>query len=168
MSEKPTKFADLTAKELYRSATEDFAVPVEETDKNKKKVLLAALVEAGVEWGDYVEQHPDVAPEEKPKYEPTLANTVQGAEPVDPQEKWADPRQNVRKESIRVNRGLDSTGEPYLIKMERDNLVFETRGYRFTRENPYALVDPKDAEYILRVEDGFRQAFPSELEEFYG
>ena len=41
----PTSFDDLKPTELYRSAIEDFALPVEEEDKNKKKVLLAAFVE---------------------------------------------------------------------------------------------------------------------------
>lgn len=154
MSDKPTKFEDLDAAELYRSALEDFAVPVEEEDKGKKKVLLAAFVEAGVNWEDYVAQHPEVLPE------PEVASPLQveSSVPLDPRPERA---------KVRVNHGVQTTGDPYLIKMERDNILYETRGYRFTRENPYALVDPKDAEYILRVEDGFRQAWPSELEEFY-
>lgn len=165
MSELPTKFEDLDAKELYRSAVADFALPVEEGDG--KKVLLAAFVEGGVLWDDYVSQHPEVSPEPLPAANLTIGNEVS----VEPQEKWADDDRNKEAAvpSIRVaSPPVINPNEQWLIKMERKNPLFEVRGHRFTQENPYALVSPKDAQYILSKEDGFRQAFPDELEEFYG
>lgn len=166
MSELPTKFEDLDAEELYRSALEDFALPVEEDEKDKKKVLLAAFVEGGVLWDDYVSQHPEVSPEPLP-----AANlTVGGEVPVEPAEKWSkDERYQEAAPVIRTaSPPVINPNEQWLIKMERKNPLFEVRGHRFTQENPYALVSPKDAQYILSKEDGFRQAFPDELEEFYG
>lgn len=183
MSETPTSFEDLKPTELYRSALEDFALPVEEEDKNKKKVLLAAFVEGGVTWDDYVAQHPEVKPEPvAPVYEPALANTVaSSSQPLEPENKWdtSDPRYQglpagaaVAPDTappIAVAQPLvQNYDQPYLIKMTRDNPLFVVKGYRFTKEHPYAIVAAKDADYILTKEDGFRQATPSELREFYG
>lgn len=182
MSEKPTKFEDLKPTELYRSAIEDFALPVEEEDKNKKKVLLAAFVEGGVGWADYVEQHPEVAPDEEEVREAELKgalgrgevitsnapahNTVDST-PVEPEDKW-DVEEGVEPEIVVAQPILPSPNQQYLIKMVRDNPLFEIRGHRFTKEHPYALVSSVDADYILTKEDGFRQATPGELTEFYG
>ncbi len=54
-----------------------------------------------------------------------------------------------------------------LIKMTRANPTFEDRGYRFTRENPYALVTEDDAEWFIETYEGFKIASPKELREFY-
>lgn len=159
MSKKPTKFKDLKVGELYRSASDDFALPVEETDS--KDVLLAAFAEGGVEWGDYVTQHPEVAPDED-EYVPAPANVVGAVE-----EK--QPVVAVEAPVVRVDEGFQAKpNDQFLLKMTRKNALFETCGYRFTQEHPYALVDPGTAQYILEREDGFRQAFPNEVQEFYG
>lgn len=182
MSETPKGFDDLKPAELYRSALEDFALPVEEADKGKKKVLLAAFVEGGVEWADYVAQHPEIAPAVEEVKAPRAGevvtsdapshNSVETAPgPVEPENKWADDERAINvqqqprivvQEPIAVN-----TPDQYLIKMVRDNPLFEIRGHKFTTQHPYALVGAADADYILK-EDGFRQATPAELREFYG
>lgn len=141
---KPTGFAELKIDELIRSAVEDFAVEAAPSDSRKK--VLAALEEAGVTWSDYVAQHPEVAPEEAVvEAKPDPNTVIRTAEPI-----------------------ATAPAEKYLVKMTRDNVLYETRGYRFTSAHPYALVEGEDLEYILAKEDGFRQAFPSELQEFYG
>ena len=157
---KPTGFSDLKPTELYRSAIEDFALPVDAEDKNKKSVLLAAFLEGGVEWKDYVAQHPEVAPDPEPEVE--VAQNVITSDDIK-----AKP---VEEEVvIRVKEDIPlSTNEKYLIKMTRDNLQFNVKGVKFTQEHPYALVSPDVADYLLTKEDGFRQATPSELREFYG
>lgn len=160
MSEKkkPTGFKDLGVEELRRSAVEDFAVAVSDTDN--KKIVLAAIEDSGIQWKDYVAQHPEVAPEPP-------ANVVKsgGSSPeslsVDAAEAPVDG------DVIVAQPPVAKPTDKFLIKMVRDNPLFETRGYRFTSEHPYNLVAPDDAEYILSREEGFRQAFPSELEEFY-
>lgn len=151
---KPTKFEDLGVAELRRSAVEDFAVEVS-PDDNKKSVL-AALAEAGVNWTDYVQQHPEVKPDEpvvKPadsfiESEPAVATA-----PVAP---------------VTAAPVVADGTQPWLIKMVRDNVRFDVRGYTFTQQHPYALVKPEDVPFILEREDGFRQAYPTELQEFYG
>lgn len=177
---KPTKFEDLDAPELYRSAIEDFAVPVEEADKGKKKVLLAALLESGIEWKDYVAQHPEFA--EEPKVETVVAETpnVLDREPEPQRAGAVITSGDVSKDS---SAALSVEAEPvihvaqpprpqvsdkYLIKMVRDNELFEVPGVRFTKSHPYALVGESLANHLLEKEEGFRMATPSELREFYG
>jgi hypothetical protein len=156
----PTGFADLDAKELYRSLIEDFAVEVEEADKGKKKALLATFVEANLTWADYVAQHPEVAPVEPVREpEPVRAGTAITSDSLNPVE---EPRvEIVTQRELPVN-----TVQKHLIKMTRKNPLFQIYGQTFTEKNPYALVDPATANKILR-EDGFELARPDEVEEFY-
>jgi hypothetical protein len=156
-------FEDLDRAELYRSAIEDFAVDVPE-NANKKE-LIAAFVETGITWKDYVAQHPEVAPKEEEKFVDRETEPVRpGAVVTSAAVKGEVPEK--KEEIIVAQPAVQATGK-YLIKMTRDNTIYETRGYRFTKEHPYALVEPEDASYILEVEDGFRQALPSELADFY-
>ena len=173
----PTGFKDLKPTELYRSCIEDFAVPVDEEDKNKKTVLLAALHEAGVEWADYVAQHPEVAPEPEPVHEFASGGVITSNAPAhnsvhDEQETGyvtVAPEQPLAQPVVVVKEEIPLESEQqYIINMERDNPLFEVRGHRFTEYHPNALVSAADADYILTKEDGFRQATPSELREFYG
>lgn len=56
----------------------------------------------------------------------------------------------------------------HLIKMERQNSLYQTNGITFTRENPFAVVGDTIARRILERETGFRLANPGEAEKFYG
>lgn len=157
-------FKDLGVEELRRSAVEDFAVDIPE-DANAKEII-AAFTETGIGWKDYVAQHPEVDEQDKEKAEPNREQEKSRGNVItsgDVTGKVATEAPVIRVAEPVVN----STADKYLIKMTRDNVLYEVRGYRFTQEHPYALVDSADAEYILGKEDGFRQAFPSELEEFY-
>lgn len=155
MSEElPTGFGDLDRDELYRTAVADFAVDVDK--EANADVIRAALLESGVEWAQYVEMHPEVAPE-PPVKETKAAKKAAAAKVVAPKP---------AKEEVVVQQPLPAS-QPWLIKMVRENLLYETRGHRFTQEHPYALVDAEDAQFILDKEDGFRQAYPEELQEYY-
>ena len=57
--------------------------------------------------------------------------------------------------------------EQVLLKMERENGLFEVLHYRFTRENPFQLVDSDDADYIRQNWEGFRTAYASEVADYY-
>lgn len=58
------------------------------------------------------------------------------------------------------------TGGKVLMKMERDNASFITdNGVKFTRENPYQLVEAPEVEVLLR--QNFRKAYPEEVKDFY-
>jgi hypothetical protein len=54
-----------------------------------------------------------------------------------------------------------------LIKMERRNPTFQAYGVTFTREHPYAIVDPLTAQNIIDNYEGFRLASPAEAKAFY-
>lgn len=163
---KPTSFNNLGVAELRRSAAEDFAVPLE--DGANKAMVLAALEESGVTWADYVAQHPEVAPDE-----PEVS-------PSGKQEHLTVPETTGNSDGPHLRFTADEPGkivvaeEPtykaqdkYLIKMVRENLVYESAGLRFTQEHPYALANADQADHILGKEDGFRQATPAELREYY-
>jgi len=54
-----------------------------------------------------------------------------------------------------------------LLKMTRNNPIYEVRGYRFTRQMPYVFVDNDDVDFLIEVEGGFTVAKPSEVEKFF-
>jgi hypothetical protein len=56
---------------------------------------------------------------------------------------------------------------PVLLKMTRTNRTYEVRGYRFTKEHPYALVDEDDADFLIETVGGFAMATPKEAREYY-
>lgn len=161
----PTKFKDLGVKELRRTAVEDFAVPVESNDN--ADTVIAALTEAGVDWDQYVEMHPEVKPEPA-AVEQTVVQTVERQpEPNRGNVITSESMKPVTAEPVVQEPVVASGNQPWLIKMTRENVRYDTRGYTFTQDHPYALVQPEDVEYLLEKEDGFRQAYPSELSDFY-
>jgi hypothetical protein len=168
---KPTKFEDLDKEELIRSALEDFAVDLQDDEKKSKRALLAAFVENSIFWDDYVSQHPEVAPEEKPVAVTSNAPS-HGVVGEDTEEGFLTPVVEEKEEEVVIHTSAPSPtlshNDKYLLKMVRDNPLFQTRGYTFTEEHPYALVNAVDAQWILENEEGFRQAFPQELADFYG
>lgn len=54
-----------------------------------------------------------------------------------------------------------------LVKMERENPLFVIIGKTFTREHPFVLMSPGEAQHIFDHTEGFRPATPKELAEFY-
>lgn len=150
--ENPTSFNDLDTETLRKTALEDFAVDIKADDN--KKTILAALVEDGVTFDQYAKLKG--------------LNTVKSNAPTPP--KVGPVVSEVPEQEVEIVTAQPITDGPqqkWLLKMERDNVRYDVRGHKFTAEHPYALVSPQDAEYILNHEKGFRQAFPSELEEFY-
>jgi hypothetical protein len=74
----------------------------------------------------------------------------------------------VPREPVTAANPVYDAQQTYLIKMNRPNVSYQTRGHTFTQEHPYAIVSADDADYILSKEDGFSIASPSELKEYYG
>lgn len=152
-------FVKLDQSELFRTATVDFAVDVNESDT--KKVIVAALVESGVEFEQYLKANPaereKFAPAE-PKVSTAITTQAIANLPAD------EPVEIITKEE---HPKLTNT-EKYLIKMVRENPLFEIKGHTFTTKHPYVLMDSEDAQYVLSKETGFRQAFPQELTDYYG
>jgi len=85
-----------------------------------------------------------------------MYNTISLAEKVELEPEVSAPKSAVKP-------GVDSM----LVRMDRKNGTYETRGVTFTRDHPYALVDLDTAQDIFDNEEGFRPATPRELQEFY-
>jgi hypothetical protein len=130
-------FAALTREELLAIA-EEFAVEV--NPHEDKAVIISTLDEYGVTYEFYKSMHPDPSDEEV--LEPAVVTTTQTA-------------------------AKTPAGEKVLLKMNRKNATFEIRGAKFTRENPFALVNESDVDYILDVVGGFEIARLSEVQKYY-
>jgi hypothetical protein len=180
MAKTPTKFGDLSKDELIRSAVEDFAIELSDDEKKGKNTVLAAFAESNILWEDYVSQHPEVAPEpavvtsNAPSHSSVEESTQTGfITPVveDRDDNGQVPYEAKPNMTVQTAQPLipaNAGDQPFLLKMTRENAVYQTRGYEFTEEHPYALVSAADAQWILENEKGFRQAFPQELADFYG
>jgi hypothetical protein len=120
-----------------KEVAESFAVDHSES-KNKAE-LLALLTEEGVTF----EMYKEFAPTE---------DTEEVEEPVI--EKKVSAKKKQEKETV-------------LIKMDRNNTLYETCGVEFTAEHPFAVVDIDTAQFIFNNEQGFRMATPYEIQEFY-
>ncbi len=159
----PTKFEDLGVAELRRSAVEDFAAPAGPTDN--KQMVLAALLDAGVTWADYVAQHPEVVPVPEA---PVVVESV--TERIPEPSRGGAITTGAMEAPVNIITARAPAYDPQdklLIKMERENERFDVAGLTFTKQRPYCLASPEKAEYIMNTETGFRQAYPSELQEFY-
>ena len=66
-------------------------------------------------------------------------------------------------------RGADEVSEKIVLRHTRNNLIFETHGYKFTRSNPYVAMPSNVAQQILDAYPGrrFEVASPREVKEFY-
>ena len=54
-----------------------------------------------------------------------------------------------------------------LVKMERKNRSYETFGYSFSQEHPFAAMPMETAMEIFDTQEGFRLATPREVNEYY-
>lgn len=161
----PKKFEDFKVGELRTIADQEFAVEV--GDDATKAEVLAALVESGVTFDQYLALHPELTA--VIAEEPKVVAVEETADPgvVTATQMQAEPVQEEVRIVVKEETPLH-TREEWLIKMDRENPLYEVRGQRFTQENPFALVSPEDAEYLLTKEKGFRQATPGELQQYYG
>jgi hypothetical protein len=146
-------FKTLTAEELANVA-EFFVVDVEVADPEKpanKKELLAALAagDEPVTW----EQYNDI-------YLVAKEREAAAKAPV-------APAPEVVTEVVVVPAEPVDTTDYILVKMDRHNFRYDIRGYSFTKKHPFQSVAPADAEYIIRNVEGFRQALPSEVTDYY-
>lgn len=137
-------FSSLTIPEL-RGVAEQFAVDIPDKVKSKP-AIIKAIEDDGVTYQMYKSMLVPAAEEE-----PDLAETNESELDDGPYE-----------------RQLDDEDPTTVIKMTRKNNSYEVRGYRFTRQHPYAVVSDDDAEYLIEFGGGFRPASKKEILEFYG
>ena len=142
-------FAKMEQPDLYRLATEEFGVEVAPTAGVDE--ISAALVEKGVTW-DMAVQFDAVAAD---------IDRAEKAENGDTSEKPKRGRP-AKAENKEPEKSTD------LLRMLRENRRYEVRGYKFTKEDPFALVDSDTAAWIVENVEGFRYATPKEAKEYYG
>lgn len=157
----PTSFKDLKKPELLLAA-DFFGTETE----GGVEALRADLVDNGVTFDDYLEHfHPEVANAEP------VSQKFAMPEPVDV-ESWPDADEGGEDVTSPVTATAVPTlapAEKYLIKFIGENPYFEFGRYKFTTEKPYGIMPAAHAQDALVNEPTkFRQAFPDELQEFYG
>lgn len=151
-------FNKMSRDDLYNLAIENFAVDV--TEVATKVQIIAALAENGVTWDMAKTFDKNAAAVEEESVTPVGVITAASTNPA-VAEVTEIPILVVEKPVAPVQ------PEIVLIKMERANPTYQIRGYKFTRENPFALVRTHDADYILGHEHGFKMASPKEAQEYY-
>ena len=120
-----------------RKIADDFAVDVD--PKDNKQVVISKLVDNGVTW-EY--------------YQKSIGEEAEAPAPAETKPTFDEPAPAVEESKV-------------LLRMTRENGTFEVRGAKFTRTNPYAIVNERDADYIIDHYEGFRIASPKEVREFY-
>lgn len=153
----PTSFKALHLDQL-RAAADYFG----SDSVGNEEAIRVALEDDGITWEMYAKEFGLPLPEGETFAPPT----------PDLPEKHDDW---IEKEEEEVSEVVTQAPVPtlaaeqkYLIRMTRKNPYFEYGRYKFTQDKPYAIMSAEDAQSILESEQGFRQAYPKELQEFYG
>ena len=107
-------------------------------NSKSKTDIIAALSEEGVTWAVYSK---------------TLKDMDEAEEEIE-----VLPRFDVKKKQ-----GKDEV----LVRMTRANHRYDTMGYTFTRDHPFAAMSEDAAQEIFDKEEGFRLATPKEAQDFY-
>ena len=55
-----------------------------------------------------------------------------------------------------------------LVRMTRANFRYDIFGHTFTQAHPFVAMSTNQAQEIFDVEEGFRLATPTEVQEYYG
>jgi hypothetical protein len=133
-------FESLKINEL-RAVAENFGVDLESA--KSKVAIIGILEEEGVTY-DLYERFAQVEKED----------------PLDMIE--AD---YVAGDALKV---LDADGQnTVLVKMDRQNGLYQTAGFTFTRDHPFVAMTENQAQFIFDTESGFRLATPKEIQEYY-
>lgn len=187
----PKSFEEIDPDVLRTQALEDWAVDVKPSDSLKK--VVKALEDAGVFWDDYAGRYGyavvntldapdsvDAITEPAPVVTNApaavvaetnvierVAEPVRAERPVEEVGRASVPQYAPEPTVVYAAAPVVEQNVQYLVKMERPNERYQHGKYVWTKRHPYALVDGKDLEAVLRHEPGFRQAYPSEASEFY-
>jgi hypothetical protein len=155
----PKSFRDLKKAELVAAA-----VAFATSEEGNAEAIRADLEENGVTWEMYAKAFKLEGYEEEEPVE-----KFELPAPVDI-EQWPDEGGEEVVEQVIITAEQQpqlAPQEKYLIKMTRKNPYFEFEDKKFTQEKPYAIMPAQQAQRILESEEGFRQAYPAELQEFY-
>lgn len=123
-----------------KTVADNFGVDTE--NAKTKKLLISLLDEEGVTYDLY--------------------NKFYSAEKDNPEEYV----ENFQTRNQQLNLP-NNTNDIVLVKMDRQNGLYETNGFAFTREHPFVAMAPWQAQQIFDSENGFRPATPREIQEYY-
>lgn len=160
--------------ELRRLAEDVYPVALTEEENKDKKKIVAALEDVGASWPEYLKRHAtdEIRDKNIEEYnaltDPDNRSGGTGVVTSEQINAPALPQGVVPQEEIRIiTKEAPVVTEKYLVKMTRQNPLFQVGPYTFTKDHPYALVDGKDLRRILEDEEGFRQAYPDEIDDYY-
>lgn len=167
-------FTDLPIAELRRLADDVYPVELsEEENKDKKKAALA-LEAVGANWSEYLKMHATdeirekFAAEYNALVDPDNRSGGDGVVTSEQINSSADEPVAAVEEVKIITREEPKVTEKYLVKMTRENPLYQVGPYKFTKTHPYALVEGKDLRSLMEHEGGgFRQAYPDEIEDYY-
>lgn len=167
-------YADLNENEL-REIADMYAVDVNDDDTEQtllNKVSTLNVAEVLLDFPQFADKLAEPAEDDEDEDEDeaeapgliTAGNTPK---------KGAAAKKTAKKAPVKKAAAKPSSSSPVvgedktLIKMTRNNPVYEVRGYRFTRNMPYVFVKNADIDYLIEIEGGFAVAKPSEVESFF-
>lgn len=139
------------------AVAETFGVDINDEDGKglSQAKLKTEILDNGVTWEMWT-KHKTLVDEIKGA-DITEEDTEASALPSSSRVGISDSKENFR--SAKINK--------YILKMDRENGTYEVRGYKFTSEHPYVIVEEADATWILQNQTGFRMATPLEAEQHY-
>lgn len=154
--------SDLTVDELKQVADEFVLnVDVENEDALRSAVESLNPSEVALSFPQLTER---IIEEPEPEEEDDTALVTSDATPRKTSKKVAAKKAVAKKATASKTVVPD---DRTLLKMTRNNPVYEIRGYRFTRQMPYVFVKTSDVDFLIEVEGGFTVAKPSEVESFF-
>ena len=111
---------------------------VETEGLKNKQDIIAALAEEGVTYAVYAKTLKDV---EEAKEEIEVLPVF-------------DPK-------------AERSEDTELVRMTRANFRYDILGHTFTQAHPFVAMSKADAQAIFDIEEGFRLATPTEVQEYY-
>lgn len=160
---------DFSKAELEKIA-EEFALDTEGLSEDELRTEVAKLSTAEVElsfpqWADRLQEDDEEEDDEESALVTSESTPKKGTA-----KKAAAKKTAAKKAATPAKAATSKTVVPddrTLVKMTRNNPVYEVRGYRFTRQMPYVFVKNADVDFLIEVEGGFSVAKPSEVESFF-
>lgn len=163
-------FAENFNKDELAKIADEFVLEVEDTDdEDELRAAVAGVRQEEIalsfpEFKDRLELETDEDDEEESALVTSDNTPKKGAA------KKAAKKAPAKKAAAKTAEAKSKTVVPddrTLLKMTRNNPVYEVRGYRFTRQMPYVFVKNEDVDFLIEVEGGFTVAKPSEVESFF-
>lgn len=163
-------FAENFNKDELAKIADEFVLDVEDADdEDELRAAVAGVRQEEIalsfpEFKDRLELEADEDDEEESALVTSDNTPKKGAA------KKAAKKAPAKKAAAKAAEAKSKTVVPddrTLLKMTRNNPVYEVRGYRFTRQMPYVFVKNEDVDFLIEVEGGFTVAKPSEVESFF-